>query len=108
VLRQLTQDHSLAAQAAGGGSTSHILLNCLGGGQPVEPEVSALVLCRNDVLLLCTDGLTEHLDDGRLGQHLCRVAAGGAGSVRRGVEAMVAEAIYRGGTDNVTAVVGRF
>jgi serine/threonine protein phosphatase PrpC len=54
------------------------------------------------MLLLCTDGLTKHLDDEAIGDRLIAV---------RGPEAaahhLVNMAMQDGGSDNVTAVVAR-
>jgi protein phosphatase len=56
----------------------------------------------DDRLLLCTDGLTEHLTDDDIRQVLIR-----ASSARGACRTFVDTALERGGTDNVTVVVGR-
>jgi protein phosphatase len=56
-----------------------------------------------DRLLLCTDGLTDLVEDGEIAALLERVPAPNDAS-----RALVDLALERGGKDNVTAVVGRF
>jgi protein phosphatase len=56
-----------------------------------------------DAVLLCSDGLTEMLDDGAIAAALAAEAEP-EGACRR----LVAGANAAGGKDNVTAVVARF
>ncbi len=113
-LRRLTRDHTLAqsmidAGVAEEGSAEerqrrHILTNCIGGPDlGLEVDVEHHRLTTGDRLLLCTDGLTKHLEDGDIVEVLeshpvpedaCRV--------------LVNQALERGGRDNVTVVLGRF
>jgi protein phosphatase len=53
-------------------------------------------------MLLCTDGLTKHVSDEEIADALINLA--GAEQVCRD---LVALALERGGSDNVTVVVGR-
>jgi protein phosphatase len=109
ILRQLTQDHTVAAQLGGEGPhANHVLLNCVGGGGGVEPEVGALRLRAGDALLLCTDGLTGHLTERDLVVHLDEVAHGFTSGAQACVRAMLGEANASGGVDNVTAILARF
>jgi protein phosphatase len=56
----------------------------------------------DDVLLLCTDGLTKHLTDEDIRQVLT-TSLSARGACRR----LAGQAVKRGGSDNVTVVVGR-
>jgi len=114
VLQQLTFDHTRVAEMVRHGILSpaeaarhpnrHIITNVLGGHEPgVRVEMHKLDLEPNDVVLLCSDGLTEMVPDGLIAailneeqepQHAC--------------ERLVAEANEAGGKDNITAVVARF
>jgi PPM family protein phosphatase len=113
-LEQLTRDHTLAQHLVESGRiapgsqeehrTSHILTNYLGGpGRGGDADVHHLHLADGDRLLLCTDGLTDMVDDEEISRTLdqhpdtedaCRV--------------LVERALERGGRDNVTAVLGRY
>ncbi|MBV8266105.1 MAG: serine/threonine-protein phosphatase [Planctomycetaceae bacterium] len=113
-LEQLTHDHTLAqslvesGRIAPGSSearrTSHILTNYLGGrGGGGDADVHHLHLADGDRLLLCTDGLTDMVDDEEIARTLDRHPdAEGACRV------LVERALERGGRDNVTAVLGRY
>jgi serine/threonine protein phosphatase PrpC len=113
-LRQLTSDHTVAAElvrrgdmspdAAAGHRFRHVVTNALGGTQPgARVELHKLDLEPDDVLLLCSDGLTEMVKDDRIAAVL-----GDGDDSERMCERLVAEANENGGKDNVTAVVGIF
>jgi serine/threonine protein phosphatase PrpC len=112
-LKQLTTDHSIAQQLVAKGAMaateaeesrwSHVLYKSIAAdGAPVEPDVYKVDLHPEDILLLCTDGLTKQLSDA----DICGLLDGteSARMVRRLIEA----ANLRGGRDNVTAVAARF
>jgi serine/threonine protein phosphatase PrpC len=74
ILYQLTRDHSLveemvrhgvlSAKQAAGHHLRHLVTNALGGGySEVKVEVHKLKLESGDVVLLCSDGLTEMLSN---------------------------------------------
>lgn len=113
-LHRITRDHTVAQQLVDQGAMtaeqaaesrwSHVIWNCIGGGKhELNPDVHKAVLDPGDVLLLCTDGLTKHVPDGRIAEVL-----GGAGGVAELARQLVREANSAGGSDNVTAVVARF
>ncbi len=82
----------------------HVVTNVLGGGEEgVRVDVQRSDLEPGDVLLLCSDGLTEMLDDARIAAVLAA-----EGDSRRACERLVAEANGEGGKDNVTVIVARF
>jgi protein phosphatase len=72
----------------------------VGAGDQVEPDTYSGELRPGDVFLVASDGLTGMVDDRRLQQLLLSRASAG-----RVVDALIAEANYRGGLDNITAVV---
>ncbi|MBW2527601.1 MAG: serine/threonine-protein phosphatase [Deltaproteobacteria bacterium] len=112
LLRQLTTDHTLAQKFAEHSSLPidedspwhHALWNVLGGGaaDALQPEVRRVALEPEDVVLLCSDGLTKHVSDVEIGQVLAArpAAADGCGS-------LVAAANEGGGSDNVTVVIAQ-
>jgi protein phosphatase len=57
---------------------------------------------RDGVFLLCSDGLTRHVSDAELAEYL-----GGLRSAEQACRDLLRLAIERGGTDNVTIIVGR-
>jgi serine/threonine protein phosphatase PrpC len=113
-LHQLTQDHTKVAEMVRLGVLSpaeaarhpnrHVITNVLGGHEPgVRVEMHKLDLELADVLLLCSDGLSEMVPEARIVAILSEEQ-----EPRRACERLVAEANERGGKDNITAIVARF
>jgi len=114
LLHQLTHDHTMVAEMVRVGSLTpeaashhpyrHVVTNVLGGQEPgVRVEMHKLDLEPGDVVLLCSDGLTEMLPDERIAGILQEEA-----EPLRACERLAAEANERGGKDNITVVVARF
>jgi protein phosphatase len=112
-LRQVTRDHTVTAELVRQGVLSpggevrhpyrHVLTNLLGGGEPgVQVELHRLDLHPDDVVLLCSDGLTEMLPDDRIAVLLREEP-----DPRRACERLVAEANRHGGKDNITVIVAQ-
>ncbi len=109
-LRQLTKDHSYVQEQVDAGFLtpeqaryhpySNVITRCVGASEAVEPDTYAGDLRPGDVFLVASDGLTGMVDDRRLQQLLLSRASAG-----RVVDALIAEANYRGGLDNITAIV---
>ena len=75
------------------------------GGQPeVLPGVYDARLKRGDWVLVCSDGLTNHIPNGDLEKMLSREAAGSAEDAARRLLNLVN---LRGATDNATIIVIR-
>ena len=113
-LHQLTRDHTVVAELVRLGSIPpeaaprhpyrHVVTNVVGGRQAgVQAEVHKLDLEPDDVVLLCSDGLTEMVGDDRIAAVLAEEA-----NPRRAAERLVDEANEQGGVDNITAIVARF
>ena len=113
-LSQLTKDHTLAQAMIEAGvadenepaarSMRHVLTAALGSlGPNRKPEVQRLQVQPRDQLLLCTDGLTEMVDDATIASLLQN-----ADSADRACEDLVTVALAAGGLDNVTVVLARF
>lgn len=113
-LRQLTTDHTLAQALIDAGvadpndpasrSMRHVLTAAVGSlGQEVAPQVQRFKLQRGDQLLLCTDGLTETVEDSTIA-HVMRDAK----NAQRACQDLVDLALAGGGSDNVTVVLANF
>ena len=72
------------------------------GNDEVVPQIVSTDVTRRDVLLVCSDGLTKHVTDDEIKARLARDE-----SAEENVRALIDLALERGGTDNVTAVVGK-
>ena len=70
------------------------------GAQDMMPAVSAMTLEQGDALVLCTDGLTKHVNERQIADVLK-----GADNAESGCRKLVELALAGGGRDNVTVVV---
>jgi protein phosphatase len=113
-IEQITTDHTLAQKFVDAGMISpdqvdqsrfsHVLWNAIGGtSDKVSTEAHKLGLELGDVLLLCTDGLTNEVDNSDLAEMLGRPLP--AADICR---ELVAAAKGAGGNDNITVVVAKF
>ncbi len=112
-LKQLTTDHTIAQQLIDSGGMSpddealkswrHVLWNCVGGGdQRVRPEAMRCRLQYDDVLLLCSDGLTGMVDDAQIAKTIAK-----ANSSELATRRLIDAANQAGGQDNISVVVCR-
>jgi serine/threonine protein phosphatase PrpC len=107
-LSRLTTDHTIAQQLADRGEPMppasewhNVLWNSLGGDESVpQPQIVKARLEPGDSLLLCSDGLTKHVDDAAISA----ILAGSASNSER-CERLIELANQNGGSDNVTVVV---
>jgi protein phosphatase len=109
--RQLTEDHSVVAEQLRAGVLTpeqarrsrnrNVITRALGIGDDLAVDVAAHPVQKNDTFLLCTDGLTEMVDD----REIHRILA--MSSPRDAVRKLLDAANDRGGVDNITAVVVR-
>ena len=106
-LVQVTRDHTVVADMVRRGQLRpeeaaahrhrHVISNVVGGdGLGIEVELHRVALVPGDVLLLCTDGLTEMVPDDGIA-----AALQGAPHPRAACERLVAAANAAGGRDNV-------
>lgn len=110
-VQQVTRDQTLAQELLDAGMPRedtirfrHILTNCFGGeARGVQMDLRRLPLQDGDSLLLCTDGLTDLIDDGELTQALKSGA-----TAQEACDRLLRLALERGGRDNITVVLGRF
>jgi protein phosphatase len=113
-MQRLTTDHTIAQQCVEAGTLrpeeaehsrwSNVLWNFIGRkDDDIAPEVHKIELHLGDSLLLCTDGLTKHVDERRILKQFT------SGTSARAICANLIEtANEAGGSDNITAVVARF
>jgi len=110
-LKQLTEDHSLINETLKAGlitpeeaknhKMKNIITRSLGYQEDVEVDVQTLELEDGDAFLLCSDGLTGHVEDQEIEDLL------GEPQTERVGRRLVELACSRGGDDNITLVVVR-
>lgn len=104
VITQLTRDDSLAEGAGGAAALKNVLTKALGVQPDVEVPVAGLALRPGDVVLLCSDGLTNMLSDAAI---LATVTAPG-GTLADACRRLVADANAEGGRDNISVLLVRY
>ena len=113
-LHRLTRDHTyaqllvdtglLAPGDVAGSRHRHVLTNALGGScEDVQVDTDRLQLEDGDRLLLCSDGLTDLVDDGTI-TDILREATRSNDACER----LVQRALENGGRDNVTVIVAAY
>jgi protein phosphatase len=111
-LRQLTDDHSLVGELIRRGALTpeeaerhpqrSVITRALGADAGVDIDVLRVPLESNDLILLCSDGLTGMVGDAEL-ERLLR----GGGELGQLAQALVMAANRAGGEDNITCVLLR-
>lgn len=109
-LRQVTTDHRFLQDLLADGTMTpeqaevhplrNVLDQCVGCSE-CRPDSGRFRAEAGDWLLLCSDGLTLHLDDTEIA-----AALAAAQEPRTAAEALVQAALDRGGRDNVTVIIG--
>jgi len=111
-IRQLTDDHSLVAElvrrreipahAARGHPHRHVLTRALGVRRSVEADLAELTPAVDDIFVLCSDGLTGHVQDGEIAEEVAREP-----DLETACERLIDLANSRGGEDNTTVLLVR-
>ena len=109
-IRKLTHDHSYVQKLVKDGTiteeeASHhpkrnMLMKALGCTAFVEPDVTVKGFIKDDIILMCSDGLTNMIEDKEIYEIIKKEGTLAA-------EKLVEKANENGGYDNITAVVIR-
>ncbi|MBQ6806017.1 MAG: Stp1/IreP family PP2C-type Ser/Thr phosphatase [Lachnospiraceae bacterium] len=109
-IEQITVDHSLVEEmirmggidrkAARNHPDKNIITRAIGARDTVEADFFNLELKTGDMVLLCSDGLTNMVDDGTI-QHVLRKKV----SLKERAEELVEIANYNGGKDNISVII---
>lgn len=108
LIRKLTSDHSYVEKLVKDGSITkeeaynhpnkNMLLKALGCKNLVRPDVFYKGFLKGDILLMCSDGLTNMLKDNEIYSILLR-------NPDKPEEALIKEANDMGGYDNITVII---
>lgn len=110
-LEQMTKDQTMAQALVDAGvldssnmeqSPFKSILSSAVGGSQATPMTTVTNVQWDDVMLLCTDGLTKHVTEEEIKRHLMEIH-----SSEKICRKLVDLTLERGATDNVTVVVGR-
>ncbi|HEV3468531.1 MAG TPA: PP2C family serine/threonine-protein phosphatase [Pyrinomonadaceae bacterium] len=112
-IKLATKDQSLVQQLVDVGQISeqeaethmfrNVILQALGAQPELTPVTGRIRLCRGDLILLCSDGLSGKLR----AQDMLEIIEAADGDLALACEALVDEANERGGEDNITVILAR-
>ena len=110
-LRPMTEDHSLVAELVRSGDLTraqaaehpqkNLITRALGAEDEVEVDTTILPVEKGDRFLLCSDGLSDMVPEGRISE----ILADAPGDPETPARNLLSAALDAGGTDNVTVVV---
>ena len=110
---QITKDQSLVQQLIDAGqlqeseaethALKNVILQALGAQNEIYPVAARLMPQRNDILLLCSDGLSNKIN----GTDMQKIILTYSDQLDAACAEMVKEANLRGGEDNITLILAR-
>ncbi len=102
IAQDLVEKGLLSASQAHASPFNNVLSSAIGGDTAVPVVTRVDVRERGSVHLVCSDGLTKHVTDAEIAEHLRTME-----SAEQATRKLVDLALERGGKDNITVVVGR-
>lgn len=108
IIRKLTTDHSYVEKLVRDGTITkeeachhpkkNMLIKALGCEEHIEPDILVKGFLKDDVLLMCSDGLTNLLNDKEIYDVIIN-------NMENADKLLIQKANIKGGYDNITAVV---
>lgn len=102
----LTEDHSLVWELMAEGKITlaetkthpmkNVITKALGTDQKLEPDLLSFNVKKGDIIILCSDGLTNMLEDNKIKEIVC------SNSPKKATEELIYQANKNGGVDNIT------
>jgi serine/threonine protein phosphatase PrpC len=101
-LEQLTEDHSLMVpeDPLMGSKTRHMITRAIGTHPTILPDVGVIPLRPRDLYLLCSDGLSDYVEESKIALVLSSPA-----SLEEMGKKLVEMALKKGGHDNITLLL---
>jgi protein phosphatase len=110
-IKQITEDHSLVEEMVRTGEidredmrfhpNKNIITRALGAGSTVSPDYFEVELKPEDVVLMCSDGLTNMMDD----KEIMKIVNDNKEDLGLAAKALVQKANENGGKDNISIVM---
>ncbi len=111
IFRQITKDHSYVQELVKQGTISqeeakthpqkNILLKAIGGDEEIKPDVITKGFVKGDIILMCSDGLTNLVDD----KYIYEIIMQNMYDVNVACKKLIDKANRNGGLDNVSAII---
>jgi protein phosphatase len=109
-IQQITRDHSLVEEMVSSGELNradaridtrkNIITRAIGGDLHVEAEMFSVELKPADYVLMCSDGLSNMVDD----EHICQIVKESA-DIEVAARKLISTANDNGGRDNISVVL---
>lgn len=109
-IRQITTDHSLVEEMVRKGGIDrksarnhpdkNIITRAVGAEDDIDVDHFSVEMQENDLVLLCSDGLTNMIED----EEICRILTN-QGSLKDKAEKLVEAANQNGGKDNISVII---
>ena len=111
-LRQVTMDHSLVEELVRAGELGrmesrhhpqkNIITKAVGVADEIQPDFFMLDMGKGQKILLCSDGLSNMVDDDKLEEIMAE-----SGEVEELAKNCIEEALFYGGLDNIAVVIAQ-
>ena len=111
-LRQVTMDHSLVEELVRAGELGrmesrhhpqkNIITKAVGVADEIQPDFFMLDMGMGQKILLCSDGLSNMVDDDKLEEIMAE-----SGEVEELAKKCIEEALFYGGLDNIAVVIAQ-
>lgn len=101
-VQELVAEGKLTAEEARSWPRRNVITRAIGTYDDPELEMTNGTLERGDIFVICSDGLTNHVEDWEI------MAIANSNSPQRACDFLISLTLDRGATDNVTTVMVRF
>jgi protein phosphatase len=106
-LEQLSEDHSLRqglgnkeAEPSPALHMRNVITRAIGTHPSVLPDIGVIPLHSKDLYMLCSDGLTDYVEEGKIGRILSSAL-----SLEEMGRKLIESALEKGGNDNITLLL---
>jgi protein phosphatase len=103
LVQQLIDAQQISAEEAETHTLKNVILQALGAQNEIYPVSARLVPCQNDVLLLCSDGLSNKVSAANMQKHV----VDNLEQLEQACAELVKEANENGGEDNITVILAK-
>jgi len=105
-LQALSNDHSMYQAwldngMEGDAPPANVIVKAIGPYEEVEPEIRVVTIQKTDGFLICSDGLTDLVDD----LEMTKILQEQVGQARKSCQTLLDAALAKGGKDNVSIIV---
>lgn len=110
---QITEDHSLVQAMVKKGEldqneakthpNKNIITRALGTSESTQPDIFEIGVNKGDIILMCSDGLTNMLND----ETIEKIIRENADNLQAATETLIKQANDNGGRDNITVIIAK-